>query len=542
MAKETRGIMSAGAVGVAALLVLLSLPRLAAAQAVKVTDEQCRFDQGERSWQVTIPNKAQPVRGLFVNGNPGTGDLLNWTMNPFFRVYFAARFGFGMVASKGVEGSSTYGTYAAVILKAIDECAKVLAHPELSWAPLIPMGNSSGGTNAWGLTMFKPERILAFAVNIPGTNLNPASPPDAALKIPGMVVLGQNDRGNLGSPNGATLQNARSKGALWAKVEMENIGHQNRRAWHFFHAFFEHVIPRRLDLSADPTAGPVVLKAISEETGYLADDATWSSGLTKYSAYGEFVGNKRGGNTSWLLDEDIAFLHQGFSSRGRPFELKTADLPVGTDDSSILPLHMNTNLVVRNFEAPVELLGTASDASWTKMELYRGAKKIAEVTGGGATFKFTVDMNEDPPAVWAFSVRGTLPSGVRPSQMLSVLIKPNTGQDGPSGVGGMAGAAGGVDGGTGGDGSAGAPGGESTAGMGGMSSAGEDVGGRGDGEDEDDGAGEGDDEDQGEDGEGRAKANGCQMGAGNAPPASLVLFALALCRVMRRRFKAAPRS
>ncbi|MDX2020749.1 MAG: hypothetical protein SF187_10950 [Deltaproteobacteria bacterium] len=462
------------AVGVSFLVVLV-VSRRAHAAAVKLAEDRCRYDEGTKSWQVTIPNTAAPVRGLFVNGNPGTGDLLNWTMNPFFRSYFAARFGFGMVASKGVEGSSTFNTNAPLIIKAIEECGKTLAHPELAWAPLIPLGNSSGGTNSWGLTMSNPNRILAFVVNIPGTTLNPGTPPEAALQIPGMIVVGQNDGGNLSTGNGAMLRAARTKGALWSKVEMEGIGHENRRSWHMFHVFFEHIIARRLPADADPSKGPVKLLPIAEDSGYVADDTTWASGLTKFSPYADFAGNKRGPDTSWLLDEDVAFLHQGYSSRGRLFDITTADLPAGTDGGTIIPLELNTNLVTRNFNGMVELLGTAKDPSWTKIELYRGAKKIDEITGGGATFKFTIPINADPPAVWAFSVRGRVAAGVRPSQMLSVLVKPNTGQ-GASGAGGMMGGTGGGGGspamaggagGTGGTGGASSEGGSNVAGAGG---------------------------------------------------------------------------
>jgi hypothetical protein len=153
--------------------------------------------------------------------------------------------------------------------------------------------------------------------------------------------------------------------------------------------------------------GPVKLQPVDLESGCVADNTTWKSGLTTITPAKEFKGAIA--KSSWLLNKDIAFIYRAYATHDWPLKITSPS----------------------NMSAKDEVFGAGSSVTikvddskfigWTKLDLYDGAKKVGELTKGPA--KFTV---KDLTAGYhTFSVLGTDgKDNIRPSN--PVPASPNS--------------------------------------------------------------------------------------------------------------------
>jgi hypothetical protein len=357
-----------------------------------------------------------------------------------------------------------------MIYTALERCGEAIKHPELSNVPLFAVGNSSLGRFAYGLAMSRPDRSLGFCSNGPA-GLSPNQPNAAQRAVPGMFFTGEVDDvvGGVGSYVAPLMRYARPLGAPWSKIDVQGMGHETRRVFHICYSFFFKMMEARIPKDWDPRAGKPTLVPLDESKGFIADDSTWTSGLTKFYSYDSYPGDKRGGNTSWLPDEYMAYLHRAYTSR---------DSVVGITDSEGEFL-WNAAIIMSERKSG-ETFTIEGDASkypnWTKIELFDGNKKLQEKTGGGATFSFDVPLTEESPFSQNFVVLAQGPGGPKPSHQFmllklgsTVVAPPVGGASGTIGTGATGGAGGTATGGDGGG--AGAAGGEAGpgAGVGGQS-------------------------------------------------------------------------
>ncbi len=347
-----------------------------------------------------------------------------------------------------------------LIYTAIEKCGDAIKHPELKNVPLFASGNSAQGRYAYGLAMSRPDRSLGFCSNVP-TGLSPAQPNAAQRAVPGMFFAGEVDPlvGGIDASVGPVMRFARPLGAPWSKIEVQGMGHETRRVYHVCYSFFFKMLEARLPKNWDPRAEKPTLTPLVESTGFIADDATWTSGLTKFYSYDTFPGDKRGGGTSWLPDEYMAYLHRAYTSR---------DSVVGITDSEGEFL-WNAAIIMseRKSGETFTLEGDASKyPNWTKLELFDGNKKLQEKTGGGATFSFDIPLTADSPLSQNFVVLAQGPGGPKTTHQF-MLLKLGSRVVTPP-VGGSGGTAGtGAPGGAGGSATGGAAGGTGTGGVGG---------------------------------------------------------------------------
>jgi hypothetical protein len=414
-----------------------------------------------------------------------------------------------------------------VIYTAIDTCGEVLKHPELKNVPLFASGNSAQGRYAFGLAMSRPDRSIGFCANVPA-GLSPMQPTAEQRAVPGMFFAGEVDAlvpDGINSSVAPLMRYARPRGAPWAKIEVQGMGHETRRVYHICYSFFFKMLEARLPKDWDPRAGRPTLVPLVESAGYIADDATWTSGLTKFYSYDTFPGDKRGGNTSWLPDEYMAYLHRAYTSR---------DSVLGITDSEGEFL-WNAAIIMseRKSGETFTLEGDASKyPNWTKLELFDGNKKLQEKTGGGATFSFDIPLTVDTPFSQNFVVLAQGPGGPKPTHQFMLLKLGDLVVASP--VGGSGGSAGtGTTGGIGGSAIGGTAGGTGEGGVGG------DAGGPGAPEGGQSGSA-GNEGSAGSDGTGTSdnKDSGCSIGAGrNGSTAiwSVMLGALLVFARSRRR-------
>ena len=112
--------------------------------------------------------------------------------------------------------------------------------------------------------------------------------------------------------------------------------------------------------------------------------------------------------SSWLLNEDIAFIYRAYATHDRPLTITS-------------PSNMSAKGEVFDAGAAVTIrVDDSKFADWTRLELYDGATKVGELTKG--TAKFIV---KDLKAGYhAFSVLGTDAKGnVRPSNPVLVVVR-----------------------------------------------------------------------------------------------------------------------
>jgi hypothetical protein len=156
----------------------------------------------------------------------------------------------------------------------------------------------------------------------------------------------------------------------------------------------------------DVRKGPVKLKRVDPKSGWIADNTTWKSGLTKIAVAKDFKGDIT--KSSWLLNEDLAFIYRAYSTYDRALKI-TSPSPMSAQGEA---WDAGSSVII--------IVDDSKFAGWTKLELYDGAAKVGESTKGKA--EFTV---KDLKAGYhAFSVLGTDGKGnIRPSNPVLVVVR-----------------------------------------------------------------------------------------------------------------------
>ena len=168
----------------------------------------------------------------------------------------------------------------------------------------------------------------------------------------------------------------------------------------------------RYPADSDVRKGPVKLKPVDPGSGWVADNTTWKSGLTAITPAKEFKGDIS--KSSWLLNEDLAFIYRAFATYNRPLKITSPrnDRDLVWDAGSGVTIAMDDSRF----------------AGWKKLELYDGANKVDELAKEPA--EFTV---KDLKAGYhAFSVLGTDGKGnIRPSNPVLVVVRKPAATSGP---------------------------------------------------------------------------------------------------------------
>jgi hypothetical protein len=144
---------------------------------------------------------------------------------------------------------------------------------------------------------------------------------------------------------------------------------------------------------------------VDPKTGWVADNTTWKSGLTRIAAAEEFKGDIA--KSSWLPNQNLAFVYRAYSTFDRPLKITSPD-PMSAQ-GEVWDAGSSVTIIVDD----------SKFAGWKKLELYDGATKVSKLTKGPV--EFTV---KDLKAGYhAFSVLGTDAKGnIRPSNPVLVVV------------------------------------------------------------------------------------------------------------------------
>lgn len=391
-------------------------------------------DLATRNHTVVIPEGLKTVRGLLVNACYAGGDSRNdWKICEYYRQFMHLH-GFAYVGCTSTAGSprsvpktdDTPATRHRGIFQAFEDSMQVIAtasrHPELVNAPYVGVGFSAGGGFAFYLMVYAPDKTIA-AVSYAAPYIfkrrltSPPSP--AVLNVPSICITGELEHFNAPFAPGVDPSTAsaridevflpyRPKGAKYAWMERQGIGHaydENRQDV-LGMPLLDAAVRARYPKDGDVTKGPIKLLPIDPATGWIADNTTWKSGLTKIYPARQFKGDL--GHSSWLLNEDLAFIYRAYSTYDKPLTI--------TEPGNCWPTVPALN---PGASAPI-VVDASRFPNWKKLEFYDGAKKLAEITQGPTQFT----AKNLTPGYHVFSVLATDAHGtVRTADPKMVVVR-----------------------------------------------------------------------------------------------------------------------
>jgi hypothetical protein len=355
------------------------------------------YTDGDKSFRLIIPEDVQVMRGILVVGPYAGGDSRDLCREVWYREFMHLH-GFAFLGAKGY-----YGHDYKVLQNALKQLAADSRHPELVHAPYAATGFSAGGGFARRLLTEAPDRVIA--VVIVGSTLKMTEKPTAThLGTPVCVINGEKEDNGMAALLEPVLAEHRPKGALWGWMAAPGIGHEIAGQAVLALPILDAAVRLRYPADGDVRKGPVKLKDVDPRSGWIADNTTWKDGLTAIAPAKDFKGTL--GNSSWLLNEDVAFVYRALATYNRPLNITSPR----TDRDQVQDAGSSVTVVVDD----------SRFAGWKKLELYDGAKKVGEIEKGPA--EFTV---KDLQAGYhAFSVLGTDGKGnIRTSNPVLVVVR-----------------------------------------------------------------------------------------------------------------------
>jgi hypothetical protein len=370
------------------------------------------YTEAVHKFRLVVPEELAVVRGILLVGPYSGGDSRDYHEHVWYREFLNLH-GFAFLGAKDF-----YLHDYKVLQSALKQLATDSKHPELVNAPYAATGFSAGGGMARRLLMMDPDKLIAAVIVGSTLKLN-GKPIAASLGTPVCVINGDlehqpGEAGGMARALEPVLAEYRPKGALWGWMTVQGVGHEMGGQEVLAMPMLDAAVRLRYPADGDARKGPVKLKPVELESGWVADNTTWKSGLTTISPAREFKGTIA--RSSWLLNEDVAFIYRAYASLDWPLKITS-------------PSNMSARSEAFDVGSAVTIrVDESRFAGWTKLELYDGAKKVGELTKGPA--EFTV---KDLMAGYhAFAVLGTDAAGrVRPSNPVLVVVQRATAKPRP---------------------------------------------------------------------------------------------------------------
>ena len=251
----------------------------------------------EARFRLWLPDNVQQVRGLFVLVPGYQRDGLDLVNEPRWQ-QLATRWNFGLLGctlrdEKGAYYLADKGTGRA-LLEALAKLAVQSKHPELKEAPLAMWGHSAGGQFNYNFTAWAPERVISF-VAVKGAYYQAAT--DARSRsVPALFFTGEKDETTRIQNITDVFQTNRRQGAVWCLAVERNEGHGVGKTLDLALAFFDAVIPLRLDTNTPRKSG---LRSIN-------DVSAWLGNLSSYEIASASTYQQSPLEAAWLPNEATA--------------------------------------------------------------------------------------------------------------------------------------------------------------------------------------------------------------------------------------------
>jgi hypothetical protein len=315
---------------------LLDLVSSAAAQAVPAASAAPRqydsYDYAEpgKEYCLVVPKGLKPVRGILVVCNYMGGDSRGYYAQNWYSEFMDLH-GFAFLGSKG--NNSHAASYQA-FLRAVKQFSIDSHHPELVNAPYATTGFSAGGGFASTLLTRDPDKVIASAPV--GARINfdvfkaPDAPTAAHLGVPACLITGEQE--NSAKVVDPVFIAYRPQGARYSWMAVQGIGHEMRGQEVLAMPLLDAAVRVRYPADGDVRKGPIKLKTIDVTSGWVAENTTWKSGLTRIVPANQFKGDL--GHSSWLQNEDLAFIYRAYSTYDKPLTITSppSGMPGGAQD------------------------------------------------------------------------------------------------------------------------------------------------------------------------------------------------------------------
>ena len=365
-----------------------------------------------KEYRLVIPKGLQTVRGILVVCNYAGGDSREYYTQDWYGE-FTILHDFAFLGSRG--NNSHAASYLAFV-RALKQFGIDSHHPELVNAPYATTGFSAGGGFASTLLTKDPGKVIA---SVPvGARINfdvfaaPDAPTAAHLGVPACLITGEKeDSAKVVDP---VFIPYRPRGALYSWMAVQGIGHEMLGQEVLAMPILDAAVRLRYPADGDVRKGPIKLKPIDPASGWVADDATWKSGLTHVVPAKQFKGDA--GHSSWLLNEDIAFIYRAYSTYDRPLSITSP--PSGMPGSA--------KCCDAGSDVPITV-DASRFPNWKKLVFYDGSTELGEITLGEPTFT----AKNLAPGYHVFSALGTdAQSNLRTSNPALVVVRPAQRQPG----------------------------------------------------------------------------------------------------------------
>jgi pimeloyl-ACP methyl ester carboxylesterase len=339
--------------------------------------------------RVTIPEGLTTVRGLLVVSNAAGGD----TRDSYNEGWFAEFLYMHDFAFIGTKGFTSHIESFQAFQHALKQIAAESNHPELVNVPYVTEGFSAGGGFASRLLVEAPDRVIACVPISSRLNFTGMTPNAAQLHTPALIISGGNEA-NVEKMVEPVLEAYRPQGALYGWMTVQGGVHARYGQEVLAMPYLDAVVRLRYPSDGDVRKAPLKLKPIDPDTGWIADNTTWTSGLTRISPAKQFAGAIA--KSSWLPTEDIAYIYRAYATYDRPLAIISPSTAWSQnrvwDPGSSIPIAVDVSKY----------------PNWRKLEFFDGAYKLGEVTSGTPQFT-AVNLRS---GYHVFSVLGTDEQGI----------------------------------------------------------------------------------------------------------------------------------
>lgn len=277
---------------------------------------------GSKQAYLWIPPACKQIKGVIISFS----NLLerNWLEDPIIRK-MAAKDNLAIILAEPSKDGVTPDLKLQeqqAFLKMLKDLGAESGYPEIEFAPFIPIDHSVYGIFTWNLAAWLPDRVIA---GIPVKTFS--FPPSLTFKdIPFCYIIGETDEwppikdGRLWSRD-FVWPEIRQSAVMLRKADDHNLigvvtdpggGHLDwsDKLTAFMALYIDKACRYRLPVG-NSSDGPVVLKKISPESGWLTDTGGLHPDRFKPASYQHYTGDRK--NAYWFFDRETAQAAMNFA-------------------------------------------------------------------------------------------------------------------------------------------------------------------------------------------------------------------------------------
>jgi predicted esterase len=240
-------------------------------------------EEAAKQLRLSVPSDLLTVRGILVVANYNGGDSRDYYDLAWYSEFMSLH-GFAFL---GANGSLPHAEGFQAMQRALAQLARDSGHPELLNAPYATTGFSAGGGFASYLLVAVPDRVIA---SVPyGSRLKlPAKPSAASLGTPACVISETTEHPeDVVEP---VLEAFRPEGALFGWMSVQGHGHEMCGQEVLAMPLLDAAVRLRYPPDGDVRRGAVQLRRLDPDSGWVADNTTFRSGLTRICPAKGFTG------------------------------------------------------------------------------------------------------------------------------------------------------------------------------------------------------------------------------------------------------------